>query len=138
MIDQSSPRRRLPLIYIAGPFRGATPLDVRRNVERARDYGLIVAQAGGYPMIPHTMTSEFDKQLVDQFWLDGTLEMLLRCDAIALIPGWQDSRGATLEQAWASARGMPAWEFSFSCAVADLADWIAGLRPCVLPAVEPI
>ena len=101
---------RLPLIYIAGPFRGPTPLDVRRNVERARDLGLRVAQAGGYPVIPHTMTAEFDKQGEDQFWLDGTMEMLRRCDAIVMTKNWTTSAGACAEYQWARGAYMPVYE----------------------------
>lgn len=97
----------IPLIYIAGPFRGPTPLDVRRNVEAARDLGLRVAQCGGYPMIPHTMTAEFDKQLTDEFWLDGTMEMLKRCDAICLHYRWRQSTGACTEAAWAYDHDLP-------------------------------
>lgn len=97
----------LPLIYIAGPFRGPTPLDVRRNVERARDLGLRVAHAGGYPVIPHTMTAEFDKQLDDQFWLDGTMELLKRCDGMVLLPTWASSTGAIAEHQWAEDHDMP-------------------------------
>lgn len=87
----------MPLIYVAGPFRGPTPLDVRRNVEAARDLGLHVARCGAYPVIPHTMTSEFDKQLTDQFWLDGTMELLRRCDGIVLHARWRSSMGAIAE-----------------------------------------
>lgn len=101
---------RLPLIYIAGPFRGPTPLDVRRNVERARDAGLLVAQLGAYPIIPHTMTAEFDKQLDDQFWLDGTMEMLRRCDALLLIPYWDQSTGARAEAQYARMVTLPIFD----------------------------
>lgn len=101
---------RLPLIYIAGPFRGATPLDVRRNVEHARDLGLGVAQAGGYPVIPHTMTAEFDKQLTDAFWLDGTMELLRRCDGIFLSHRWERSTGARAERDEAVRLGLAVFE----------------------------
>lgn len=97
----------LPLIYIAGRFRGATPYDVRKNVEAARDVGLAVAHAGGYPIIPHTMTADFDKLLTDQFWLDGTMELLCRCDAIIMVPGWPTSVGATAELTEAKALNLP-------------------------------
>lgn len=97
----------LPLIYIAGPFRGPTPLAVRRNVEAARDLGLRVAEAGGYPVIPHTMTSEFDKLITDEFWLQGTMELLRRCDGIVLHPNWVVSRGAKAEYDWAQEHHMP-------------------------------
>lgn len=97
----------VPLIYIAGPFRGPTPLAVRRNIEAARDLGLRVAEHGAYPMIPHTMTAEFDKLLTDQFWLDGTMEMLKRCDAIVCTPNWQKSSGARTELTWAQENKLP-------------------------------
>lgn len=100
---------RLPLCFIAGPFRGPTPLDVRRNVERARDLGLRVAKAGGYPIIPHTMTCDFDKQLDDEFWLDGTLALLARCDAIVCTTNYTQSTGARDERQWAEDHGMPIW-----------------------------
>lgn len=97
----------LPLIYIAGPFRGPTPLEVRRNVEAARDLGLRVAEAGGYPIIPHTMTSEFDKLLTDDFWLRGTMEMLRRCDAAMFSSRWEQSSGARAEHTEALRLGLP-------------------------------
>jgi hypothetical protein len=93
----------MKLLYIAGPFRGPTPLDVRRNVERARDLGLEVAKCGAYPVIPHTMTSEFDKQLTDEFWLEGTLRLMLRCHGIILTPDWEHSTGAREERRVAQA-----------------------------------
>lgn len=87
----------LPLIYIAGPFRGPTPWDVEQNIRRAEVVGLQIAACGGYPVIPHSMTRYFDKQLTDQFWLDGTMALLVRCDAIFLCRQWQRSTGATAE-----------------------------------------
>lgn len=89
----------LPLIYIAGPFRAPTPYEVRLNVERARDLGLCVARLGGYPVIPHTMTCDFDKQLTDRFWLEGTLTLMQRCNAIVFTPNYLQSRGARAEEA---------------------------------------
>lgn len=98
---------KLPLIYIAGPFRGLTPLDVRRNVEAARDLGLRVAEAGAFPVIPHTMTADFDQLLTDQFWLDGTLALLARCAGIVLTHTWERSTGARTEHDWAQRHNMP-------------------------------
>lgn len=101
-----------PLIYIAGPFRGPTPLDVRRNVEAARDLGFEVAGLGGFPVIPHTMTADFDKQLTDEFWLRGTLDLLKVCEAIVLAPTWRTSRGATEEYRLALELQLPIFDTS--------------------------
>lgn len=85
------------LIYIAGPFRGNTPWDVYCNVHEAEMLGLEVAKLGLYPVIPHAMTRNFDKLLTDQFWLDGTLEMMKRCDGLITTPWWNASTGAREE-----------------------------------------
>ncbi len=97
----------MKLVFIAGPFRGTTPLDVRRNIERARDLGLEVAQIGAMPVIPHTMTGEFDKQLVDRFWLEGTQEVLKRCDGVIMGRGWQRSSGSRAEHKLAQKLNLP-------------------------------
>lgn len=97
---------RLPLIYIAGPFRGPTPWDVKQHVMAAETVGLEVARMGGYPVIPHCMTQSFDKQLTDEFWLEGTRALLLACDACVLMPTWQTSIGAKAEREAAERAGM--------------------------------
>lgn len=97
----------IPLIYIAGPFRGPTPLDVRRNVEAARDVGLRVAACGGFPIIPHCLTGEFDKQLTEEFWVNGHMELLSRCDGLVVLATWERSQGARQELEWAVVNGMP-------------------------------
>lgn len=41
------------------------------------------------------------------FYLRHSLRGLLDCDAVATLPGWQQSRGATLELTVADVLGMP-------------------------------
>lgn len=84
----------MKLIYIAGAFRGPTPWDVEQNIRKAEAFALEVARMGAMPVCPHTMFRFFNGQLDDRFWLDGTLALLERCDAIALVPGsWERSTG---------------------------------------------
>jgi len=87
----------MKVIFIAGPFRGATPWDVAQNVRRAEEVGLEVAYCGAMPLIPHANTALFDKQLTDDFWLAGTQELLRRCDAVMIVPGWAKSEGTLAE-----------------------------------------
>ncbi len=87
----------MKLIYIAGPFRGTTPWDVAENVRAAERYGLAVAKGGAYPVIPHANTQHFDKQMSDHFWINGTMALMLKCDAVAFMPNWEESEGAKAE-----------------------------------------
>ena len=51
---------------------------------------------------PHANTAFFsgeEDHEVDRLkWIEGDLEMLWRCDAIYMLKGWEDSRGAVTER----------------------------------------
>ena len=98
-----------PLCYIAGPYRAPEAhSDLERearvadNVEKAAQASLLVAQRGWAPVCPHTMSQPIDAldancALSDQDWLDITLALCVKCDAILLLPGWVKSEGARAE-----------------------------------------
>jgi nucleoside 2-deoxyribosyltransferase len=109
---------QMRLVYIAGPFRGPTPWDVECNIRRAEELALQVNQLGCFAMVPHTMTRFFDKQCTDQHWLDGTLEMMRRCDGVIFAADWQRSSGARAEHDEALRLGMPLFY-----AIDDLHRW---------------
>lgn len=98
------------VIYIAGPYRAATPREVELNIRMAETAMHDVVQLGLYPMCPHTMTRYFDGTGTDQYWLDATLAIMERCDAVYMVPGWQRSEGSRAEYAAALAQGMPVYE----------------------------
>ena len=76
----------MKLAYIAGPFRANLPLDVERNVRRAEELAYAVAEKFKImPLCPHTNNRFFDKTLTDDFWLEGTTELMLRCDLVVLV-----------------------------------------------------
>jgi len=91
------------LIYIAGPYRAD---NWRGDVDSARPHGAEVVERGHYPVIPHANTSHYDGLSSDQFWLDTTLELMRRCDAVLMVQGWKSSHRATLEHAAAVANNM--------------------------------
>lgn len=98
------------IIYIAGPYRGTTPWQVELNIHRARELGAAVASLGGLPVIPQANTAHFDGLAPDQFWLDGTLELMRRCDAVMLTRDWARSSGARAEREEALRLGLPVFE----------------------------
>lgn len=100
----------LPLIYVAGPYRAATRDDIARNIYAARVVGIRAAALGWFPVIPHANTAHMELDLPglgDDFWLAGTLEMMERCDAVVLVPGWQNSAGTRGEIIRAEELGIP-------------------------------
>lgn len=106
---------KLKVIYIAGPFRGATPWAVEQNVRRAEGLALEVWRLPGFAAsCPHTNTRYFDGAAPDQAFLDGTLEMLRRCDGVLLTENWKDSKGACSEVREAVRQGIPVF-WSIEC-----------------------
>lgn len=86
----------LKLVYIAGKFSAPTRSGVEDNIMAAVMVGLAVAKLGGMPVIPHANTAhpEFEKVQEYPFWIEGTTELLRRCDAVMLVDGWTESKGS--------------------------------------------
>ena len=97
----------IPVVYVAGRFRGPTAWDIEKNVRAAEEVALMVAQAGAMPLCPHANTRFFHGQLTDEFWLEGTLALLACCDAMVLVPGWECSAGVEAEIKFAEKHGIP-------------------------------
>lgn len=110
----------MKVIYVAGRFRGDTAWDIAENVRTAERLGLEVARLGAMPLIPHANTALFHGQLTCVFWLDGTLELLKRCDGVILCHNWRDSSGARAEVEEAYRLGIPVFD-SLAC----LRAWMA-------------
>lgn len=100
----------MKVVYIAGKFRGPNAWAVECNVREAEALSLKVWAAGFAALCPHTNTRHFDGTLPDHVWLEGTLEIMRRCDAVLLVSNWRDSAGARAEREEAIARGMPVFE----------------------------
>jgi len=107
------------IVYICGPFRAPTPWAVEQNVRRAEAIALEVAERGAMPLCPHTNTRFFNGLLSDQFWIEGTAELLRRCDAIFRLQGWFRSEGSKGETLLAAELGIPIFDY-----LEDLEAWI--------------
>jgi len=93
-------------VYVAGPYRSATGWGIEQNVRRAEVVGLDIARLGILPVVPHTMFRWYHGTEDDQFWLEATLELMRRCDAVFFIDGWAGSEGCRGERLEAVDRGM--------------------------------
>jgi hypothetical protein len=114
------------LIYCAGPYSAHTREAVEMNIRAMERLGVEVAKLGAMPVVPHSNTSAPEYETVQPypFWIDGTLELMRRCDAVLLASDWKRSRGACGERDEARAIGMPVFE-----TLAQLDAWLRGVGP---------
>lgn len=74
------------VIYIAGPMRAADGWEVNLNVHRAEVVAREVARMGAVPLTPHSVGAHMIGTETDEYWLDATLELMRRCDAVLVLP----------------------------------------------------
>lgn len=117
--DEAIEHERKPRCYIAGPIASAP--DFRARFAAA----VPVVEALGYdPVNPCDITpaahegecppgygpGEEGEHTSSACFMRADLRALLDCDAIFMLPGWRESRGATTEHAVAVACGIPVLE----------------------------
>lgn len=97
------------LLYVAGPYRG----DVAGNITSAKKVSIELWNAGHTVICPHMNSAhlELDCTLEDSEWLDRCTDLLMRCDGVVLVPGWDSSTGTKEEIDYARKAGIPVWEF---------------------------
>ena len=96
------------MVYLAGPYRGTCESDILKNILVAQEYAMKVIEEypDWFPVTPHLMTAWFGGLQSDEYFLNGTLEVMRCCDAILLLPDWRSSEGATIESEEAELTGM--------------------------------
>jgi hypothetical protein len=107
----------MKLIYIAGKYTGKTYLEIEDNIKKAEAVAIeLIAKKGKqgyYPVTPHLNTAHFEiyEPCLDgidyDYWLEGTAEMLKRCDGILLMKSWYESSGAIKECGLAQQLNIP-------------------------------
>jgi hypothetical protein len=111
--------RQVKLVYVAGAFRAASAWLVEQNIRKAEALALEVWKLGAAVVCPHTNTRFFDGALPDATFLAGDLEILSRCDAVLMVEGWEQSRGAVAESVFATDKGIRVFTD-----IAALAQWL--------------
>lgn len=81
------------LVYVGGPYRDKDMYQVKRNIRNADMVGELVIEAGAYPIIPHKCTELMEGMQSPQFFIEGTMAAMARCDAMIVVPYWQSSEG---------------------------------------------
>ncbi|AYD89693.1 DUF4406 domain-containing protein [Actinomyces lilanjuaniae] len=91
-------------LYVAGPVTGVEDDQAAFASAAAR------LRAAGYDVCDPAGLARPDGRAQDSewvAWMRTTTRMLTICDGVALLPGWERSRGAVVEADWARAVGLP-------------------------------
>src|SRR5690349_1445104 len=74
------------VIYIAGKYRGPNAWAIEQNIRAAEEVAARVWAMGMVALCPHANSRHMDGVATDEVFLDGTMELLRRCDAVVLVP----------------------------------------------------
>ena len=100
MNTPTTPRARDPMVYLAGPMTGIEDLNFPLfNAEAAR-----LRELGWEVVNPAEVQPDQSAQWIDCMLAD--IPALMACDTIALLPGWEASKGARIEHCIALNHGM--------------------------------
>lgn len=97
----------MKVIYIAGPYRDKTICRTLDNIRFAERGAKLVWKTHNIAICPHLNTRLFDDVTKPEIFLEGYLELVRRCDALALLPGWEGSMGTVAEYELAEELGIP-------------------------------
>lgn len=87
----------MKIYYIGGLYRAKTPRKILENIRHAETYAIEVWKTGNAALCPHLNTRLMDGICSDEIFLNGDIELLKRCDAMIVIPGWEKSVGTINE-----------------------------------------
>lgn len=120
----------MKIIFIAGPFRGDGRKETKeKNIEVARQFvhKFIKNKIPFYS--PHL---NIDQEIASLGITESVLafdlntEMLNRCEALAVLPNWEQSSGTIAEVDEAKAKLLPIFYLSDSGAMQEIIDYIKG------------
>jgi hypothetical protein len=98
-----------------------SPFESKRvkNIHAAWELGCEVATLGAMPVVPHMNTAQMDDLQPQPWWLEATLVLMRRCNAVIFTPDYERSKGALGEEAEAKRLGLPCFY-----SVGELAQWL--------------
>lgn len=114
-------------VYVSGPYSAPTNYKRRLHVWAAWTTAAAVwGLKGAYAVCPHCNTEDMDgaagvtpEEDYGKF-IEADLDLVARCDAVLMLPGWERSHGARLERNRAAELGKPIFD-----TVEEVRAWLA-------------
>ncbi len=98
----------MKLGYVSGPYRSDYEYGVVLNIRNAEAVAADLWAMGYAVICPHKNSALMGGVIPNDGWLEGDLEILSRCDIMAVVPGdWKSSAGTVAEVEFARRHGIP-------------------------------
>lgn len=95
------------VVYVAGPYTAKASYLVEKNIDIAKELAMDVWKMGAVALCPHLNSQHFEGCASSQAFIDGTLELMRRCDSVLVCPNWETSVGTKGEITEAIRLGLP-------------------------------
>jgi hypothetical protein len=101
------------LIYVAGPYSPASgEKDIDKNIAVAMGIAKELWIMGHTVICPHGNSAHLDNDaMTNSDWVTRDLNMVAMCDAMVMVPGWEESSGSVREQQFAEYNGIPVFQY---------------------------
>ena len=99
----------MKVLYTAGRYSG----EIDINIQKAREIAIKLWEMGYAVVCPHLNSAHMERDCKAKYedFLAGDFEIIERCNAVIMIPGWQNSNGACKEKLHAEKMGIPVYEY---------------------------
>jgi len=103
--------RSMRFVYISGAISAKDYWEREQNIRRAEDAFVAISRLGLSAYLPHTIARYAEGALPLQEWLRRDFNVMRRCDGIVMVKGWETSKGANTEKAYAEQIGLAVFEW---------------------------
>lgn len=88
---------RNKVVYVIGAYRAPDEITLFGNIMRARRVAEELWVRGYIPLCPHLNSAFMGGLVPDKRFLEGGIILLERCDAFAVVDGFENSEGSRAE-----------------------------------------